>query len=241
MRLDREGKGDIHAVRALADPGDRPLEGVVHPPIVRGQPRDISDVDGLGIAVVKGVIAEEGDRVGEIFRVRLGDLELEHEEIGEWQGAGIGGEPLAKVDGVAHAEAVEHDVDVATVGPVEEEQPLVTVQRVEGAVPVVAKADEEIGDTLPLFGARGEIQVVVASPELGEHGAGAAEGHTNTTEETDEDAVILGRGKKSSRLDEDVGVRAGCIGITSVRQNPSTLKAGSPANPRGSRVVLGDV
>lgn len=241
MRLDREGKGDIHAVRALADPGDRPLEGVVHPPVIRGQPRDVSDVDGLGVAVVKGVIAEEGDRVGEIFLVRLGNLELEHEELGEWQGARIGSEPLAKVDGVAHPEAVEHDVDVSAVGPVEEEQPLVTVQRVEGAVSVVAKADEEFGDTLPLFRARGEIEVVVAPREVGEHGAGAAEGDADSTEEPDEDAVILGRGKKSSRLDEDVGVRAGCIGITSVRQNPSTLKAGSPANPRDSRVVLGDV
>ena len=108
----------------------------------RGNP---AGVDRLAVRIADRVALEERERVPDVLLVQLRDLELGQKQLRQRDRDGVDLEPGVERDLVGHGEGAHEDVDLAVVVDVEEEEPLLPVQGIEGDVRLVTLVPEELG------------------------------------------------------------------------------------------------
>ena len=108
-----------------------------------------------------------------------------------------------------HAERTDEDVDLALVRVIEEEQPFLPVQRVEGDVRVVAGSAEELlnGTGSALGG--DEVQVGVAASERLRQSAHGTKPDRDSAEQTERHGLRVRQVEEALGLGDDVRLDPG--------------------------------
>src|SRR5262245_12633135 len=143
----------LEPVQALA--ADREVAGqrAPQPPVARAQLRDPGRVDRVAVVLGHRMSAEESAGVADILLVELCDLQLGDQQLSERQREWLQLQALGDRNLVRHLEAADEHVDLTLVLVVEEQQPLGSVESVEGHVGLVARAAEQ-----PLSGPGGALR-----------------------------------------------------------------------------------
>ena len=149
---------------------------------------------------------EERERVPDVLLVQLRDLELRQQQLGERDRDRIDLEPGVERDLVRHGEGAYEDVDLPVVVDVEEEEPLLPVQGVEGDVRLVTLVPEELGRPARPLPRRDEVEVRVRAPECRQQVARRAEPDCHAAQESQWHVGLRCTCEQSLTLGDDVGL-----------------------------------
>ena len=174
-------------------------------PFARAHARDVRRVElaGGGAALV---VEQERQPVDEILLLRVDDLELGQEQVRRRQRQRLEPEAVAKVEGVAHLEMVEQDIDRGLAGVGAEHQAAMAVDGVEAPLGDEAELLEDAGDAVALRCETHEIQIAVGPGKRRGQGRRAAQPDGHAAEHPERHARLRGRSHDAARVGEDVGI-----------------------------------
>src|SRR5829696_4178477 len=158
-RLDLRTVGNVVARCQRAARVEVACDRSPEPPVGATQSGNPAGVDRLAVRIADRVALEEREGVPYVLLVQLRDLQLRQKQLRQRDRDRVDLEPSIERDLVGHGEGAHEDVHLAVVLDVEEEEPLLPVQGVEGDVRLVTLVPEELGRRASPLLRRDEVEV----------------------------------------------------------------------------------